>query len=131
MEQNKKFLRTTGGKILCLIVALLILGGLIFGAVKLFDKGENVIQGSWQYNAKITSPGDIDTIFHFAADGSLYLESIYDNSYGKYELLKGGNKGTFVTRILGDEMMYDYVLDGNVLTITTLDGYSMQLHKIS
>jgi hypothetical protein len=29
------------------------------------------------------------------------------------------------------EVMYDCVLEGDILTVTTLDGYSMQLHKIS
>ncbi len=131
MEAKKNFLHTKPGKILCVIVALVVLAGLIYGAIKLFDKGENVLQGSWQYSAKITSPGDIDTVFHFATDGSLYLESVYDNSYGSYEVLKGGNTGTFITRIMGDEIMYDYVLDGDVLTITTMDGYRMQLHKMN
>ncbi len=131
MEAKKNFLRTPAGKILCVVAALVVLAGLIFGAVKLFDKGENVIQGSWQYYAKITSAGDIDSIFHFAADGSFYLESIHAVNHGTYDLIKGGNEGTFVTRIVGEEIMYDYVLEGDVLTITTLDGHRMQLHKIS
>lgn len=131
MEAKKNFMRTTGGKILCIVTALMVLAGLIFGAVKLFDKGENVIQGSWQYYAKITSAGDIDSVFHFAADGAFYLQSIHAVNYGTYELIDGGNEGTFVTRMVGDEVMYDYVLEGDVLTITTLDGYSMKLHKIS
>ncbi len=131
MEAKKNFLHTPTGKILCVIAALVVLAGLIFGAVKLFDKGENVIQGSWQYYAKITSAGDIDSIFHFAADGSFYLQSIHAVNHGTYELIKGGNEGTFVTRVVGEEIMYDYVLEGDVLTITTLEGYRMQLHKIS
>ncbi len=131
MEAKKNFLHTPAGKILCVIAALVVLAGLIFGAVKLFDKGENVIQGSWQYYAKITSSGDIDSVFHFAADGSFYLQSIHAVNHGTYDLIKGGNEGTFVTRVVGEEIMYDYVLEGDVLTITTLDGHQMQLHKIS
>ena len=131
MENKPKFLQSTPGRILCVIAALAVVAGLVFGAMALFDKGENVIQGSWQYYAKITSSGDIDSVFHFAEDGSFYLQSIHAVNYGTYELLKGGNEGTFITKLVGDEVMYDYVLNGDILTITTLDGYSMQLHKIS
>lgn len=131
MESKPKFIQTTAGRVLCVFTALAVIAGLIFAAVKLFDKGENVIQGSWQYYAKVTSSGDIDSVFHFAADGSFYLQSIHGVNNGTYELIKGGNNGTFVTKMVGDEVMYDYTLDGDTLTITRLDGYSMQLHRIS
>mgnify|MGYP003300323293 CR=1 FL=1 len=131
MENKPKFVQTPLGRMLCVAAALVILAGLIFGAVKVFDKGENVIQGSWQYYAKITSSGDIDSVFHFAADGSFYLQSIHAVNHGTYEIIKGGNEGTFVTRVVGDEVMYDYVLDGDILTITQLNGFTMQLHRMN
>jgi hypothetical protein len=131
MEAKPNFIQTKPGRILCIVAVLIVIAGLVFGAIQLFDKGENVIQGSWQYYAKITSAGDIDSVFHFAEDGSFYLQSIHAVNYGTYELIKGGNEGTFITKVVGEEIMYDYVRNGDILTITTLDGYSMQLHKIS
>ena len=131
MEKTKKTW-PIWAKILAVFVALVLLSSLIYGAIKLFDVGENVIEGSWQYHARITSAGDIDSVFHFAADGSFYLESIYDVNYGTYSLLKGGNQGTFVTNIMGDEIMYDYVLEGDLLTITQLGtNFTMELHRLN
>ncbi len=131
MEKTKKTW-PIWAKIIAVCLALALLGALIYGAVKLFDVGENVIQGSWQYNARITSTGDVDSVFHFAADGSFYLESPYDISYGTYSLLKGGNQGTFVTNIMGDEIMYDYVLNGSILTITQMGtNFKMELHRLN
>ena len=129
--ETSSFLKTTKGRIISILIAAVVLAALAFGAFKLFHKGENVIQGSWQYYAKITSSGDIDSVFHFAADGSFYLQSMHAVNYGTYTLIKGGTEGTFVTKVVGDEIMYDYKLDGDILTITTLDGYSMQLHRIN
>ena len=116
---------------MAVFLALLVLGGAVFGMVKLLDKGENVLKGSWQYYAKITSSGDIDSVFHFAEDGAFYLQSIHATNYGTYKILDGGNEGSFITNIMGDEIMYDYVLEGDRLFITTLEGYRMELHKMN
>ena len=119
------------GKWIAVLLALLVLGGAAFGIVKLLDKGENVLKGSWQYYAKITSSGDIDSVFHFAEDGAFYLQSIHATNYGTYKILDGGTEGSFLTSIMGDEIMYDYVLEGDLLTISTLEGYRMELHRIN
>lgn len=129
--EKQSFFKTTPGKWTIALVSLLVLGAVVFGAVKLLNKGENVIRGSWQYYAKITSSGDIDSVFHFAEDGAFYLESIHAVNYGTYKILDGGTEGSFITNIMGDEIMYDYVLQDDLLILTTLNGYRMELHRIN
>lgn len=129
--EKQSFFKTVAGKWIAVLLALLVLGGAAFGIVKLLDKGENVLKGSWQYYAKITSSGDIDSVFHFAEDGAFYLQSIHATNYGTYKILDGGTEGSFLTSIMGDEIMYDYVLEGDLLTISTLEGYRMELHRIN
>ncbi len=129
--EKRSFLKTTAGKWLAALLTLLVLAGAVLGIVKLLDKGENVLKGSWQYYAKITSSGDIDSVFHFAEDGAFYLQSIHATNYGTYKILDGGNEGSFITNIMGDEIMYDYVLQEDLLIISTLEGYRMELHRIN
>ena len=128
--EKQSFIKTTAGKWIAVLLAILLLGAAVFGIIKLTDKGENALKGSWQYYAKITSSGDIDSIFHFADNGDLRIQSIHAVNYGKYKILDGGTEGTFLTIIMGDEIMYDYVLQDDLLTITTLDGFRMELHRI-
>ena len=93
--------------------------------------GENRIVGNWQYNAKITSAGDEDSVFHFAQDGKFYLESSYGVNYGTYRILRGGTDGSFITTVEGIDTQYFYRLDGDTMVITTVTGYSMELTRIS
>ncbi len=129
--EKQSFFKTTAGKWIVALLVLLVLGVAVFGLVKLLNKGENVLKGSWQYNAKITSAGDIDSVFHFAEDGAFYLESVHAVNYGTYKVLDGGTEGSFITNIMGDEIMYDYVVQDDLLILTNLNGYRMELHKIN
>ena len=46
-------------------------------------RGEDLLKGSWKYTANIENAGDTDFTYHFAQDGSMYMESIYATNNGR------------------------------------------------
>ena len=119
---------------LLIAVCLLLAAAVIAAAVWFigFFSGENVLLGTWKYEAKITSYGDIDSVFSFAEDGKIYIQSTYGVTKGTYTLLKGGPEGSFVTDIAGEKIQYDYTQTGDTLIIqNTSSGYSMTLTRVS
>lgn len=132
----KSWNKSTFSRVMCIVMAIVVLTVLVVAVVfvaKLFEKGENVIIGSWHYDARINNAGDLDCDMNFAENGDLFIISTLASNSGTYALVKGGDKGAFVTYVSGEEIMYDYVYDAQsrTMTITNQDGYSMLLTRMN
>lgn len=101
-----------------LIIAIVI--GAYFG-IKAIVRGENTIQGSWEYKVDIASYGDLGYTMHLTSDNRIYLNSELASNYGKYTITKGGANGHFYTDIAGVVTEYDYTFseDGDIMYLTT------------
>ncbi len=109
--------------VICFVAFILIIAivvGSYFG-IKALIRGENTIQGSWEYKPNIESYGDIGYTMHLTSDNRFYLNSELASNYGKYTITDGGDTGHFYTEVSGVVTEYDYSFseDGEIMYLVT------------
>ena len=117
--------------VICFVAFVLIIAiaiGSYYG-IKALVRGENTINGSWEYKANIESYGDIGYTMHFTSDYRFYLNSELASNYGKYTITNGGESGSFYTDVSGVVTEYDYYFsdDGEILYLVT-EGSTPKAH---
>ncbi len=107
---------------ICFVLILAIAIGGYFG-IKRLVRGENVLLGSWNYNADIASYGDSNYTMNFTSDYKYYLNSEYATNYGTYTITNGGESGRFYTNIEGVKSYYNYrISEDREFLFLTADG---------
>lgn len=132
-KEKRSIIKENKGAFIAIAIILAIILFIIgFFIIRDVIRGEDLLQGSWKYTANIANAGDTDFTYHFAQDGSMYMESIYATNTGTYQLLQGGESGTFVMRMAGLEIRYDFVISGDTLSLTdTGTGSQMNLQRVN
>lgn len=117
--------------VICFIAFILIIAVIAGGyfGVKAIIRGENTIQGSWEYAPDIENYGDSGYTMHFTSDNRFFLNSELAANSGTYTITDGGLEGKFNTNIAGVIVEYEYTLsdNGNTLYLTT-EGSSVKAH---
>ena len=131
--EKRSIIKENKGAFIAIAIILAIILFLVgFFVIRNVLRGEDLLKGSWKYTANIENAGDTDFTYHFAQDGSMYMESIYATNNGTYQLIQGGESGTFIMRMAGLEIRYDFVISGDTLSLTdTETGSIMNLQRVN